>query len=113
MPPPEWKSPVEGNVLHSDDSEAMVIANTMSGLQRLELGFGSFGDAGLDSILTKCRALSYLDIQGCWNVKLEGDLESRCMQLEFFSGLWIEDYANDSDEVNDDKEVPYSDSESD
>lgn len=66
MPPPEWDclKPI-------DDQEATVIADTMLGLHHLELCFGQFSDLGLDAILTNCKALTHLDIQGCWSVKLE------------------------------------------
>ncbi|PPR98577.1 hypothetical protein GOBAR_AA22086 [Gossypium barbadense] len=67
-----------------NELEAMVIADTMPLLQHLQLGFGCFGDTGLGAILAKCKALTHLDIQGCWNVKLEGELEDRCLQLPAF-----------------------------
>nr|DAD41740.1 TPA_asm: hypothetical protein HUJ06_016063 [Nelumbo nucifera] len=53
----------------------------MPKLRHLELGFGRFNDRGLDVIFTKCRALTP---QGCWSVKLEGDLEDKCSQLVVF-----------------------------
>nr|DAD44257.1 TPA_asm: hypothetical protein HUJ06_002487 [Nelumbo nucifera] len=75
MPPPEWEQlAVEVDAAKMDDGEAMIIADTMPKLRHLELGFGRFSDRGLDAIFTKCRALTHLDIQGCWSVKLEGDL---------------------------------------
>ncbi|XP_050203623.1 F-box protein FBW2-like [Mercurialis annua] len=110
MPPPEWERPAQGNASRSNDIEAMAIANIMPGLQHLELGFGTFGDSGLDAILTECKALSHLDIRGCWNVRLEGDLEDRCTKLRFFNGPWIDDYGSSNDS---DGEYPSTDSESD
>nr|DAD44031.1 TPA_asm: hypothetical protein HUJ06_002261 [Nelumbo nucifera] len=44
------------------------------------------------SIFTKRRALTHLDIQGYWSVKLEGDLEDKCNQLVVFNGPWDDDY---------------------
>ncbi|CAI9275011.1 unnamed protein product [Lactuca saligna] len=67
-----------------DNSEAKTIADTMPNLQRIELCFGSFGDWGLSEILTKCKSLTHLDIRGCWNVKLNGDLKKMCGKLECF-----------------------------
>ncbi|KAI3719667.1 hypothetical protein L6452_20569 [Arctium lappa] len=67
-----------------DDSEAKIIAKTMSNLQQLELCYGRFGDAGLSEILTNCKSLTYLDIEGSLNVKLEGDLEESVQRIEYF-----------------------------
>ncbi|XWS50256.1 hypothetical protein CRYUN_Cryun12cG0072700 [Craigia yunnanensis] len=94
-----------------DDREAMVIADTMQLLQHLQLGFGCFGDRGLDAILAKCKAVTHLDIQGCWNVKLEGELQDRCLQLLAFKSPWIYDIFNDTDDQDDEEEYPSSDSE--
>ncbi|XP_042507847.1 F-box protein FBW2-like [Macadamia integrifolia] len=98
MPPPElqWPAQVASQV---DDEEAMVIADTMPGLCELELGYGRFGDCGLDAILTKCQSLTHLDILGCWSVKLEGDLEEKCQSLAFFKSPWD---ANDDLSVSED-----------
>ncbi|XP_065877173.1 F-box protein FBW2-like [Euphorbia lathyris] len=68
-----------------DNSEAMVIASTMSGLKKLDMCFGTFEEVGLQAILTNCKALSHLNIQGSWNVNLEGDVLDKCLKLEFFS----------------------------
>ncbi|XP_021600309.1 F-box protein FBW2-like [Manihot esculenta] len=100
MPPPEWETPVKRNSSHLNDW-----------LQHLELAFGSFGDSGLNAILTKCKALSHLDIQGCWGVELKDDMQYTCMQLSFFRGPWIDDYVSESD-VEDD-EAASADTESD
>lgn len=85
MPPP-----IE-SATKIDDMEAIIVANTMSGLNNLELCYGSFGDHGLDAILTKCKALTHIDIQGCWGVTFEGDLEKKCEKLAVFKGPWIDD----------------------
>lgn len=84
-----------------NELEAMVIADTMPLLQHLQLGFGCFGDTGLGAILAKCKALTHLDIQGCWNVKLEGELEDRCLQLSDFKSPWVYDLFADNDEQDD------------
>ena len=89
----------------------MVVAATMPLLQHLQLGFGCFGDCGFGAILAKCKALTHLDIQGCSNVKVEGKLEDRCLQLLAFKSPWIYDMITDCDEKDDDEEYPYSDSE--
>ncbi|MBA0657264.1 hypothetical protein Goklo_009562 [Gossypium klotzschianum] len=97
-----------------NELEAMVIADTMPLLQHLQLGFGCFGDTGLAAILAKCKALTHLDVQGCWNLKLEGELEDRCLQLPAFKSPWVYDLFTDNDEQddeNDDDEYSSSDSE--
>ncbi|KAI8552601.1 hypothetical protein RHMOL_Rhmol06G0279200 [Rhododendron molle] len=95
MPPPEWERPAPGSASSRvDDTEAMIIANTMTGLHQLELCFGRFGDRGLHALLTHCEKLSHLDIQGCWNLELEGDLEEKCEQLAVYRSPWI-DYDED------------------
>ncbi|XVF51106.1 hypothetical protein PTKIN_Ptkin04bG0158000 [Pterospermum kingtungense] len=109
-PPPELD--IFLSTLELDDREAMVIADTMPLLQQLQIAFGRFGDCGLEAILAKCKALIHLDIQGCWNVKLEGELEDRCLQLLAFFGPWIYDMITDSDEQDDEEEYPSSDPDS-
>ena len=80
MPPPEL---VPTYNVKPDVSEALTIADTMPGLQHLELGYGRFTDVGLEAIFAKCKALTHLDIQGCWSVKLlDSHLEDRCLQLQ-------------------------------
>ncbi|KAM4083828.1 hypothetical protein ACJW30_08G087200 [Castanea mollissima] len=107
MPPPEL---VPTYNVKPDVSEALTIADTMPGLQHLELGYGRFTDVGLEAIFAKCNALTHLDIQGCWSVKLDGHLEDRCLQLQEFKSPWHDDFdigassENDSDEADSDEE---------
>ncbi|KAI7727214.1 hypothetical protein M8C21_022509 [Ambrosia artemisiifolia] len=74
-----------------DDSETKAIAETMPHLQQIELCFGRFGDSGVSEILSKCKALTHLVIQGSWNVELNGDLAEICERLEHFHSPWIDD----------------------
>lgn len=90
MPPLELEE-TEKRAKKMDDGEAMAIANTMPGLNRLELAYGRFGDHGLNAILTNCKALTRLDIEGCLYVELNGDLEQRCGQLMDFKPPWTDD----------------------
>uniref|UniRef100_A0A5B7B6F1 Putative F-box protein FBW2-like n=1 Tax=Davidia involucrata TaxID=16924 RepID=A0A5B7B6F1_DAVIN len=101
MPPPAWETPTKVVASKIDDREAMIIAGKMMGLHHLELGFGHFGDYGLDAIFTKCKALTHLDIQGCWSVELEGDLEDKCERLVVFKSPWFDDYDNRCSSDND------------
>ncbi|WRX19535.1 hypothetical protein QQP08_012022 [Theobroma cacao] len=77
----------------------------------VRLVLGCLGECGLDAIPAKCMALTCLDIQGFWNVKLEGELEDRRLQLLAFKSLWIYEMITDSDEQADDEEYRSSDSE--
>ncbi|KAI3510972.1 hypothetical protein L1887_18113 [Cichorium endivia] len=79
-----------------DDSEAETIANTMPNIQRLEFFYARFGDSGLSEILNKCKSLTHLDIQSCWNVELRGDFNEICIteRLKSFIPPW---YYGDSD----------------
>ncbi|KVI05226.1 F-box protein FBW2-like [Cynara cardunculus var. scolymus] len=88
-----------------DDSEAKTIATTMVSLQRIELCFGRFGDMGISEIVTKCKSLTHLDIEGSCNVELNyGDLKEICESLEHFRCPQI-DYSDgffDNDEASED-----------
>lgn len=87
MPPLELGAVVASE---TDDDEAFAIANTMAGLDHLEFGFARVTDHGLSTILIACKALTYLDIQGCWNVRLEGTLEERCEKILVFKTPWTD-----------------------
>ncbi|XP_072977031.1 F-box protein FBW2-like [Typha angustifolia] len=91
MPPPE---PCLDNdaVAKVDEDEAMAVANSMPKLEILELAYGRFSDRGLDAILTKCTALHVLDIRGCWNAKVEGNVEQKCDLLQSFRYPWEDEY---------------------
>ncbi|XP_062224790.1 F-box protein FBW2-like [Phragmites australis] len=94
MPPPE---PPQGfnTAAKVVEEEALAVANTMPMLEQLELAYGLFSDLALDAILTKCRLLRTLDILGCWNVRLEGDIEEKCCALESFREPWEPEYSTD------------------
>lgn len=101
MPPPE---PLQGSNAAAKvvEEEALAVANTMPMLEQLELAYGLFSDLGLDAILTKCSLLRTLDILGCWNVRLEGDIEERCCALESFREPWEPEYTGYSSSGGDD-----------
>ncbi|MFS7989528.1 putative leucine-rich repeat domain superfamily [Helianthus anomalus] len=80
--------PLDAGLLPADDSEATTIARTMPRLQQIELCFGRFGDSGLSEILAKCKAITHLDIQGSWNVELNGDLAEVCERILCFQNPW-------------------------
>ncbi|KAJ0962391.1 hypothetical protein J5N97_030219 [Dioscorea zingiberensis] len=94
--PPEIKFN-HGNhtVSQVDEEVAMVVANTMPKLEQLELANSRFSDHGLGAILTNYKALCILDITGCWNVRMDGDVGLRCDSIENFMNLWYHYYEYD------------------
>ncbi|KAJ8618938.1 hypothetical protein MRB53_015124 [Persea americana] len=94
IPPPDFNSVLASIAREADEYEAITVADTMPGLIHLELGYGLFSDNGLDAILAKCRALCHLDIRGCWNVRMKGDLEDRCSRIKEFRSPWDDELDN-------------------
>ncbi|GMI80391.1 SKP1/ASK-Interacting protein 19 [Hibiscus trionum] len=62
------------------DDHALAIAQSMPELRRLELLGNALSNEGLQAILDGCRHLEYLDLRQCLNVRLEEDLEKKCME---------------------------------
>ncbi|CAL9150100.1 unnamed protein product, partial [Musa hybrid cultivar] len=99
MPPPEFETTQDDGVAAKvDEGEAMAIANNMSGLEHLELAYGKFSHHGLAAILTNCTALKILDVRGCWNVKMEDNIEAMCAKIQSFRDPWEDDYEFSSSE---------------
>ncbi|CAN6248835.1 unnamed protein product [Urochloa humidicola] len=100
MPPPD---PPQGNNTAAKvvEEEALAVANTMPVLEQLQLAYGLFSDLALNAILNKCPRLRTLNILGCWNVRLEGDIEDRCFALESFREPWEPEYSTDSSSEDD------------
>ncbi|KAK4738136.1 hypothetical protein R3W88_001833 [Solanum pinnatisectum] len=115
---PLWELPTSVEASDVNDQEALIIAETMKGLQRLDFAFNRLSDTGIEAILTQCKALTHLEIQGCWNVELKGDLEVRCKKLVDFRSPWIDEHEDnlvdssddDSNEDESDDESIYSES---
>ena len=111
MPPMELEETERTRTRRAlDETEAMAIANTMPGLNRLELAYGRFSDHGLNAILTNCNSLTRLNLVGCLYVDLNGDLEETCERITDFQAPWTcyDDHilaiatASDEDEDEDD-----------
>jgi F-box/leucine-rich repeat protein 2/20 len=64
----------------ADDSEALIISETISSLCRLDIKENPLTDVGLLAILDKCPLLEYLDIQKCYNLNLSESLKKRCIE---------------------------------
>uniref|UniRef100_A0A7N0TR31 Uncharacterized protein n=1 Tax=Kalanchoe fedtschenkoi TaxID=63787 RepID=A0A7N0TR31_KALFE len=75
-----------------DDREAVVIADTVIGLVKLELTYSRAVSLGLRAILNKCEGLTHLDIQGCRNIQqLEDATVEKCHCLVEFKYPWFYD----------------------
>nr|XP_009410174.2 PREDICTED: F-box protein FBW2-like [Musa acuminata subsp. malaccensis] len=99
MPPPEFETTQDDGVAAKvDEEEAMAIANNMAGLEHVELAYGKFSHHGLAAILTNCTALKILDVRGCWNVKMEDNIEAMCAKIQSFRDPWEDDYEFSSSE---------------
>lgn len=55
------------------DDEALAIARTMPQIKHLEMPYGLPTTAGVTEILSACLELEFLDLRGCWYVRLEGE----------------------------------------
>lgn len=62
------------------DEEAQAIAENMHELRHLQLLGNLLTNRGLLAILDGCPHLESLDLRQCFNIKLEGDLEKRCVK---------------------------------
>ncbi|CAN6235168.1 unnamed protein product [Urochloa humidicola] len=105
MPPPD---PPQGynTAAKVVEEEALAVANTMPVLEQLQLAYGLFSDLALNAILNKCPLLHTLNILGCWNVRLEGDIEDKCFALESFREPWEPEYSTDSSSGGDHERTP-------
>jgi F-box/leucine-rich repeat protein 2/20 len=61
------------------DDEAFVIAETMSGLRRLNIKGNELGNVGLIAILDGCPLLESLDVRRCYYLELSESLMKRCL----------------------------------
>ncbi|CAK9321243.1 unnamed protein product [Citrullus colocynthis] len=62
------------------DDEALAVAETMPKLQQLQICGNGLTNMGLQAILDGCPDLESLDLRGCFNLYLEGELEKRCAE---------------------------------
>lgn len=63
-----------------EDDEAVVIAETMSGLRHLDIQGSDITNVGLIAILDGCPLLESLNILECIFLDLSGSLKERCLQ---------------------------------
>ncbi|GMJ15685.1 SKP1/ASK-Interacting protein 19 [Hibiscus trionum] len=62
------------------DDDALAIAQTMPKLRHLQLFGNKLTDNGLQAILDGCPRLESLDLRKCFNVRLGGNVEKRCVE---------------------------------
>ncbi|KAJ6791773.1 F-box protein FBW2 [Iris pallida] len=90
----------------SQDDEAFAIASTMPKLRHLEVAYLLLTTHGVLEILSQCKVLDFLDVRGCWEVKLdERLLQEKHANLKVlgphvvdsYEGSFWDDYSDYSD----------------
>ncbi|KAL0917076.1 hypothetical protein M5K25_012117 [Dendrobium thyrsiflorum] len=69
--------PLEVTDMACHDEEAVAIALTMPKLRHLELAYLLLTTQGVLHILLHCPDLEFLDIRGCWDVKIDEKLKEK------------------------------------
>eukprot|EP00268_Persea_americana_P046276 TRINITY_DN47640_c0_g1_i1.p1 TRINITY_DN47640_c0_g1~~TRINITY_DN47640_c0_g1_i1.p1 ORF type:complete len:213 (+),score=59.25 TRINITY_DN47640_c0_g1_i1:924-1562(+) len=88
------------------DDEAHAIAATMPKLKHLELSYLHLTTGGALEILSNCHELEFLDVRGCWDVKLGDEfLKEKCAGLKILGPLIVDccqmNYWDDCSEYSD------------
>jgi hypothetical protein len=88
------------------DDEAHAIAATMPKLKHLELSYLHLTTGGALEILSNCHELEFLDVRGCWDVKLDDEfLKEKCAGLKILGPLIVDccqmNYWDDCSEYSD------------
>lgn len=73
----------------SQDDEALAIASTMPKLKHLEMAYLLISTESVLKILTNCPELEFLDVRGCWNVKLDDKYVKKFTQLKVIGPLVV------------------------
>jgi hypothetical protein len=63
--------PSDTSLMPEENAEAFAIASTMPKLKHLEINYNRINKDGVKKILSSCPDLEFLDLRGCWNVKLD------------------------------------------
>ncbi|XVF39547.1 hypothetical protein PTKIN_Ptkin01aG0043000 [Pterospermum kingtungense] len=89
------------------DDEANAIAATMPRLKRLEMAYNLITTGSVLNILSCCPQLEFMDLRGCWDVKLDSQfLKEKFPKLKVLGPLVMDYYEMDDwDDCSD-----YSDS---
>ncbi|XP_030947751.1 F-box protein FBW2 [Quercus robur] len=85
------------------DDEAYAIASTMPKLKHLEMAYHLISTTSVLKILSSCPELGFLDLRGCWDVKLDDKfLKDKFPKLKVLGPLVIDHYErNDWDDCSD------------
>ncbi|KAG0492594.1 hypothetical protein HPP92_005992 [Vanilla planifolia] len=78
----------------SQDEEALAIALGMPKLRHLELAYLRITTQGVMEILSHCPELEFLDIRGCWDVKLDEEwmMKKRNVGLKVLGPTIVDSY---------------------
>jgi hypothetical protein len=92
--------PLETGGKHPQNDEAQAIAATMPNLTRLEIAYFSVDTDAVLEIIRSCVNLAYLDLRGCWDVKIdEGYMGEKYPKLKVVGPQVVDQYArNDWDD---------------
>lgn len=87
----------------SQDDEANAIASTMPKLKRLEMAYHVISTEIVLKILSSCTLLEFLDLRGCWDVKLDDKFMKGSFPNLKVLGPFVMDYyeINDWDDCSD------------
>ncbi|WOL19943.1 F-box protein FBW2-like [Canna indica] len=97
--------PVDMGEIVFQDDQLYAIANTMPKLRRLQINYLPLTANSVLEILSRCKDLEYLDLRGCWDVKLNKKwIKEKYPNLkvvgpdilDFLDNSW-EDCSDDSD----------------
>lgn len=107
--------PLDTSGKPSDDVEAFAIASTMPNLKRLEMTYHRISNDGVHQILSFCPKLEYLDIRGCWSVKLDNMFMKQNFPKLKILGPQVLDYydRDECSDISDSSDLSEMDDESD
>ncbi|KAG6705468.1 hypothetical protein I3843_07G175000 [Carya illinoinensis] len=85
------------------DDEAYAIASTMPKLKHLEMAYHLISTRSVVEILSRCPELEFLDLRGCWDVKLDDKfLKEKLPKLKVLGPLVVDYYErNEWDDCSD------------
>ncbi|XP_022941258.1 F-box protein FBW2-like isoform X1 [Cucurbita pepo subsp. pepo] len=85
------------------DDEAYAIAATMPKLEHLEMAYHPLSTKSVMTILSSCPNLEFLDLRGCWDVRLEDKFVAEKFPKLRVLGPLVRDYyeRNEWDECSD------------
>lgn len=81
----------------TQDDEANAIATTMPKLRHVELAYHMISTESVLKILSSCPELEYIDVRGCWNVKLDDKLLKEKFPKLKVLGPLVMDYYESND----------------